>query len=537
MILIKSFCIGNDKEAFFIDSFTNGINIIHSDDNNKGKTIVSQGIFYTLGNTPIFPAGFDNYQDYYYIVEIEKDSDVITICRKNNFFIVNDGEIKTFDSVNDFKRYFNSTLSRLPIVLNNGISQVVGLELFIEMVFLPQDERTTSNIFNKGRYTKEDYIEFLYSYMNCSKYIDPDVILGYHSQINKLEEERKVLKKSSALLKSKKLEASFATYTVSKIRIDEKMKQIEKCKDAIAELITTKNRYISKITKNELLLKEINSLNRELEIGKFTCVNCGSNRIAYEEKGSSVKFEITDNDTRNQIKSIISTRIQVAKEDIIDLETKLFAKQQELAALMKDDEVTMENLLFYKDKILDAATVDSKIHEIDLKIYDLKTKITAAEASTREEILSKEKVYNKFLEYMNEFYSIAEPDDLIVIDDIFTKKSINYSGSQGALFLMARVYAASKVMDLDFPIIIDDFRGGELSTIKESHVISLFERLNKQVILSCTLKEEEKAKYASINSVNDISFDRVPKFHLLNSADKTHLVLLLNKLAINLGIQ
>ena len=85
MILIKSFCIGNDKEAFFIDSFTNGINIIHSDDNNKGKTIVSQGIFYTLGNIPIFPAGFDNYQDYYYIVEMEKDGDIITICRKMNY--------------------------------------------------------------------------------------------------------------------------------------------------------------------------------------------------------------------------------------------------------------------------------------------------------------------------------------------------------------------------------------------------------------------------------------------------------------------
>ena len=221
----------------------------------------------------------------------------------------------------------------------------------------------------------------------------------------------------------------------------------------------------------------------------------------------------------------------------MDLEAKLFAKQQELAILMKDDEVTMENLLFYKDKILDASVVDSKIHEIDLKIYDLKTKITAAEASTQDEISSKENVYNKFLEYMNEFYSIAEPDDSLVIDDIFTKKSINYSGSQGALFLMARVYAASKVMNLDFPIIIDDFRGGELSTIKEGHVINLFERLNKQVILSCTLKDEEQEKYTSINGVNDISFDNISKFHLLNDEDKSHLVLLLNKLAINLDIQ
>lgn len=537
MILFKSFCIGNEKEAFFIDAFKSGINVIHSDDNNKGKTIVSQGIFYALGNTPIFPAGFDNYQDYYYVVELEKNGNLITICRKNDCFILNDGEIKAFDSVNDFKRYFNSKFSKLPMLSFNGISQMVGLELFIEMVFLPQDNRTTSNIINKGRYTKEDYIEFLYSYMNCSKYIDPDIILGYNAQIKRLEDERKVLKKSSSLLKSKKLEASFATYTASKIRIDEKMKQIEKCKDAIAELITTKNRHINKITKNELLLKEINSLNRELEVGRFTCVDCGSNRIAYEGKDSSVKFEITDNDTRNQIKSIILTRIQVAKEDILDLDAKLFAKQQELALLLKDEEVTMENLLFYKDKILDASTVDSKIREIDLKIYDLKTKIAIAENSTKEEIVSKENVYNRFLEYMNEFYSLAEPDDSLIIDDIFTKKNINYSGSQGALFLMSRIYAASKVMGLDFPIIVDDFRGGELSTVKENNVIDLFKRLNKQVILSCTLKDEEQNKYNKYNEINEISFDNVPKFHLLNFDDISKLVALLNKLAINLDVQ
>ena len=67
--------------------------------------------------------------------------------------------------------------------------------------------------------------------------------------------------------------------------------------------------------------------------------------------------------------------------------------------------------------------------------------------------------------------------------------------------------------------------------------MKLFESLNKQVILSCTLKDEEQEKYASIKGVNDISFDDVPKFHLLNGDDRSHLVLLLNKLAINLDIQ
>lgn len=50
MIKINSFYIGNEEQSFYLNGFTDGINIIHSDDNNKGKTIVSQGIMYALGN-------------------------------------------------------------------------------------------------------------------------------------------------------------------------------------------------------------------------------------------------------------------------------------------------------------------------------------------------------------------------------------------------------------------------------------------------------------------------------------------------------
>ena len=37
---ILKVAIGNSNEAFIEDKFTEGLNIISSDDNNKGKTIV-----------------------------------------------------------------------------------------------------------------------------------------------------------------------------------------------------------------------------------------------------------------------------------------------------------------------------------------------------------------------------------------------------------------------------------------------------------------------------------------------------------------
>ena len=41
---IRKVAVGNAAEAFIEGNFTNGVNIISSDDNNKGKTIVIQSL-------------------------------------------------------------------------------------------------------------------------------------------------------------------------------------------------------------------------------------------------------------------------------------------------------------------------------------------------------------------------------------------------------------------------------------------------------------------------------------------------------------
>ena len=51
---IRKVAVGNAAEAFIEGNFTNGVNIISSDDNNKGKTIVIQSMMYALGNEPTF---------------------------------------------------------------------------------------------------------------------------------------------------------------------------------------------------------------------------------------------------------------------------------------------------------------------------------------------------------------------------------------------------------------------------------------------------------------------------------------------------
>lgn len=57
-MIIKSIALGNAEEAYVEERLTDGVNIIFSDDNNKGKTLVMQGMMYAMGNQPIFPKGF-----------------------------------------------------------------------------------------------------------------------------------------------------------------------------------------------------------------------------------------------------------------------------------------------------------------------------------------------------------------------------------------------------------------------------------------------------------------------------------------------
>ena len=58
--------LGNTDEAYIESKFSDGINIIYSDENNKGKTIVIQSMLYTIGNKPIFPSSF-NYKDLFFL--------------------------------------------------------------------------------------------------------------------------------------------------------------------------------------------------------------------------------------------------------------------------------------------------------------------------------------------------------------------------------------------------------------------------------------------------------------------------------------
>jgi hypothetical protein len=98
---------GDSTEAFIENRITPGVNIIFSDDNNKGKTLVFQGLMYSMGNDPIFPSGF-NYRNYFFYSKIENDGKEWSFLRKNSSVLIQSNEkIFAFDTISEFKHFFH----------------------------------------------------------------------------------------------------------------------------------------------------------------------------------------------------------------------------------------------------------------------------------------------------------------------------------------------------------------------------------------------------------------------------------------------
>ena len=168
---IKKIAIGNKLESFIENRLNDGVNVIYSDDNNKGKTIVIQGLMYALGNDPIFPAGFLP-NNYHFYVEIEINGKIVEFLRHKSTTIVQlDSQIYVFETSTELKYFINENILQIPQIIKDGQTKLVDLSLLYEIFFVGQDKRNTSNTINTGYYNKKDFENLLAS-MNGNLLVD-----------------------------------------------------------------------------------------------------------------------------------------------------------------------------------------------------------------------------------------------------------------------------------------------------------------------------------------------------------------------------
>ncbi|MGN0592285.1 MAG: hypothetical protein ACI4JQ_03460 [Ruminococcus sp.] len=507
-MIIKKLAIGNSEEAFVEKSFTDRLNIISSDDNNKGKTIVIQSLMYALGNEPTFPTSFD-YQKYYHYVEFEVESTIYKICRHAHGIVLKHGTtLMIFDNVSELKRYWTKHIFRLPIITKNQIQKIVDPVLFFQLFFVGQDKKDTSNISHPGLYNKQDFYSMLYDFCNIGGVeFDDKEVQQIKEKIKKLNQDKSLLLREFEVLKSSNSPISYLSSINDKINFEKKLIKLEGNRKKIEELKKDRNRTATLKSKWETTLKELQSLNRTINCGELRCMDCNSTNIAFSSSDKkSYSFDVSTTEMRKEIIESIIEKIKSYGEEIERLSYEIAKTQMELQTMMDDDEVSLEAIVAYKQEIFSASDAERKIKSIDDHISTLSSQLKITTDRSKSKKLQRESILNSIITKMNETYHKIDSNSNQEITDLFTKRYEVYSGSEATIFHLVKLYSIREVTQHHYPIIIDSFRAEDLSTQKETIVLDLFKKFDNQIILTTTLKKQELGKYDNMQGINHIDY-------------------------------
>lgn len=535
-MIIRKMAVGNKEEAFIEGSFQNGLNIISSDDNNKGKTIVMQSMMYALGNEPTFPKTFE-YKNYYHYIEFEANNVVYQLCRFNDGFILKNGiAIMLFDSVSEMKRYWNKNIFPIPKIIKNQIQKIVDPVLFLQLFFVGQDKKDTSNVGN-SYYNKIDFYNMLFSLCDLNGLeLNEEEIAQIKERLNVLKSEREVILKEHKILKSKKKSIQYLSSINDKLAFGKRVSELEKINSKIAELRKSRNIAATRKATWETTMKELRSLNRTLECGELRCMDCNSTNIAFSaSRQNAFAFDVSSVEMRNEIIASINEKIEAYTEEIDSISAQITTAQNDLQSIMQDDSITIEALVAYKQEIFSATDAENRIKEINTEIEDLNNRLIASNGTTQSNKEGQQALMSALLNEMNSVRAKVDPSGNTIFDDIFTKKDEVYSGSEATIFHLARIYAFCKVLEHNYPILIDSFRAEDLSTAKEELVLSIYKELPNQIVFSTTLKEEELGKYDNRTDIHHIDYATHSPSKMLSSDYRNEFYSIMNSISINLS--
>ncbi len=521
MIMVKSVYIGNDTESYIQHGFRNGLNIVSSTDNHVGKTIVLQSIMYVLGADPKFPSSF-RFRDYLFVLDIDVDGREVSILRNKNYFVVREGKlIIPLETKSQFDEFWSNKVFTLPRIMKNGSVVWAGLSLYTEMSFIPQTGRNTANITNRGYFDKNDFIEMLYSIKEMSA----------RALDTKSEQE---LKRRKAELKIRKTELTkqvaalrkvgSSVYASSSIADREEtarfITKLDELKNEISDCQKKRNHAYTRMKKNQQVLDELRSLDREIKVGSIVCMDCGSEAIGYKIPGSAFAFDLTTTEMRQQIMSSVRERIDNYSAEAEQLNKEIHSLQQKFERLANEREITLEDIFAAREGLESLSGIDVELSSVCNEIDEIEKALKEAKQVDKELAYTRAEFKKQLVDSMNMVRRCINDDEYSKeYSDLFTTLASPYIGSEETEFLLARVYALAKHIQHELPVIVDSFRAEELSTSREERALPLFQELSNQVIFSATLKGQESGKYKSRIGVNNIDYAGYTAGKLLSESD------------------
>lgn len=487
---IKSIALGNAEEAYVEERFSDGVNIIFSDDNNKGKTLVMQGMMYAMGNQPIFPKGFNYRSNYFYCKAEINDEEIEFLRRDSSFLVKRQGVQYSFDNVTELKYFLvDENIFDIPQISKDEHMVIADLNLFYELFFIGQDKRNPSNTINSGYNNKKDFINMLCS-LNGYPLMDMEEINEENKQrIQQLKADIAATKKLLKLLKKNPDVSGYVDKYGDSTQFETFRMRVKRLYNEITEYKKRRNLEYNRKEKLESLVQELNSLNREIEQGNVICAKCGSDKIIYKRKGMS--FEVSNSYVRKQVLSSIAYQISQKEEIIREYSHQLQQLQDELKKILQEVPVELHRILLYSEMILSEIDYDNKLKELCEQLEELQANHKNISDSEKEAKQKCKEMKEDIVSRMNKLYREVDPKGRTFFDDIFTKRDETYSGSEEQEYYYSRVLAINDYFNHSYPLLIDCYRSGEISSQKEDIMIKNFISRKKQVIITSTLKKEE----------------------------------------------
>jgi hypothetical protein len=507
MIILES-GFGNLEERFVENRYTNGINVVYSNDNNKGKTLVVQGLMYALGNDPIFPEGF-NFRDYFFYIKFITAGKTWIFLRKNNSFIVrNDGNQNFIESVSELKRFITTYVFHLPSFKKDDRLKIADPALFYQLFFIPQDNRNTSDIIGGGYFNKRDFYEMLYATTGeeVKLEIDGDTVTTLESQIAILESELANQKKYLKFARKNPRISEIANKHTDRLAYMAQKEKIARINTRMSENKKRRSKETSNHLKLENLVQELKSLNRELSTGTVECGDCHSENIIFKNK--DYIFDISNDYVRKTVLESIGREIDLKAELINEIQREINSDQVLLERELEGLPTDIRTAMFNFEDVLTDAQIGKKVQDLVDELESKKEELRIFRLGKLTKRSNDKDLVKRIVDRMQAIYRGMDPDGRIEFVDLFSKRGVVYSGSEGMEFYFAKLVAIKEELHHEFPIIIDSFRDGELSTNKEQYALEILSNLGAQSILTATVKAEEYDSqiYSSNNLVNAIDY-------------------------------
>jgi hypothetical protein len=517
MIVIES-GFGDTDEAFLEKRYTPGVNVIYSNDNNRGKTLVLQGLMYSIGNDPIFPEGF-GYRKYYFYSRLIIGSRSWRFLRKENSFVVL-GEDSYFvaDSVSQLKRYIDANIFPIPKYSRNGATKISELSLFYQIFFLPQDSRDTSSVIGGGYYNKNDFYQMMYSITNEEdNFMPPDIDVKFLTEeITQLKRDIVDQKKMLTFAKKRPEISAIANSNVDRALYYEKKSRLEKIHSRISEEKKRRARETSMKIKLERLDSELRSLNRTIRTGSVECGDCHSRNIIF--KNVEFAFDVSNDYVRKNILSSIAAEISLKQEVIDEISRNIENDQKLISIELAETPKSIQVMMFSYEEILSDSNIQISLDRMENELKEKQEMLDRTKSIGASNKANGKSLIDRIVNLMQSIYLELDPSGKLKFTDIFSKRGVVYSGSEGMEFYLAKLLSIKIQVAHSFPIIIDSFRDGELSTDKEKIALNALKKAAPQAILTSTVKKEEYAVniYKHDAEINAIDYSEMSPSKILS---------------------